>query len=342
MDIVLVQCRSCGLVFNRQFDGQLVPYDANYENSQCYSPAFQSHMENLAAHLVEKYDLRHKRILEVGCGKGAFLKLICQQGDNAGAGYDTSYEGPPTVARPSIRFFRQYVTPNHITEAFDAVVCRHVVEHVPEIGDFLRQLHAIARACGNPVAIIETPALEWIIQQGSFWDIVYEHCNYFSQPCLAHLCRSSGFEILDHRLAFDGQYQILELKVRPESGAAHKPGIPPEADLAFLAPKMASSHHTIIKKLKENGAEDSWAIWGAGAKGVALVNQVNFPPPAFVIDSNPAKQGCFIPGSAIPVVSPQDDRLKDLAVILIANPVYFHEIDSFLKEKGIQVKLIAA
>jgi hypothetical protein len=70
----------------------------------------------------------------------------------------------------------------------------------------------------------------------------------------------------------------------------------------------------------------SWAIWGAGAKGVTLASRLPVPGLAFVIDSNPAKAGCFLPGSGIPVVSPSDPRIADLALVVIANPMYQAEI----------------
>ena len=82
-----------------------------------------------------------------------------------------------------------------------------------------------------------------------------------------------------------------------------------------------------------------WAIWGAGAKGVALVNQLQSVQPVCVIDSNAAKQGCVIPGSRVPVVAPHDQRVVGLELILIANPNYAGEIASVLKSLGYRGQL---
>jgi len=59
-DIVLVQCQRCGLVFNTALDTAPIPYDANYENRQCFSPAFQNHLQSLADHLIGRHRLREK------------------------------------------------------------------------------------------------------------------------------------------------------------------------------------------------------------------------------------------------------------------------------------------
>jgi 2-polyprenyl-3-methyl-5-hydroxy-6-metoxy-1,4-benzoquinol methylase len=332
-DLCLTQCMGCGLIFNAAFDSADVPYDSNYENRQCCSPAFQEHLRMVADGLVAKHHLRGGRVLEVGCGKGDFLKLLCMRAQAAGVGYDTSYEGAASISKGRVRFHRCYVAARDIRTPFDAIICRHVVEHIGDIGKFLRKLHDIAAAAGDPVTIIETPAFEWIAKRGCFWDVFYEHCNYFTLPCLAHLCEQAGFRVVRQRLVFGGQYQLLELKVRRSGhGKTRPPGIP--VRLATFARKADAKLQQMEIRLCRHGAARGWAIWGAGAKGVALVNRLQRSPPRFVIDSNTAKQGCFVPGSRIPVIAPDDPRIGELELILIANPNYAAEIAFTLRQVG--------
>lgn len=42
-DLRLVQCEHCGLIFNSTLEPDLIPYDKNYENRQCFSQGFQKH-----------------------------------------------------------------------------------------------------------------------------------------------------------------------------------------------------------------------------------------------------------------------------------------------------------
>src|SRR4051812_36760400 len=72
-DLDLVLCRDCGLVFNASFDPALVDYDGDYDNSLHFSPLFQSYAEDLADRLARDHDLRGKRVVEIGSGKGDFL-----------------------------------------------------------------------------------------------------------------------------------------------------------------------------------------------------------------------------------------------------------------------------
>jgi len=337
----LAQCLNCGLIFNTSLDAASIPYDGNYENRQCISTAFMKHLRALADGLIARHGLRNGRILEVGCGKGDFLKLLCGRAHAVGVGYDTSYEGPSSALEGHVRFHRHYVAARDIRAPFHAVICRHVVEHVGGIGMFMEELRDIAAAAGNPVTIIETPAFEWAARHGCFWDIFHEHCNYFTQACLAYLCERTGFVVAQQRLVFGGQYQLLELKIRRGGECQLRvPEVP--VRLAAFARRAESALRRMETRLRRHGAAQGWAVWGAGAKGVALVNRLRRLPPRFVIDSNTAKQGCFIPGSRVPVISPDDPRIRGLALVLIANPNYAAEIIYSLRQGGYAHTILAA
>ncbi|MBI5801719.1 MAG: methyltransferase domain-containing protein [Verrucomicrobia bacterium] len=332
-DLRLAQCGGCGLIFNAVFDSAVIPYDECYENRQGCSAAFQAHLQAQVRRLVRRLPARDGRVLEVGCGKGDFLRLLCREAGARGVGYDTSYEGPPVAEDGRVRFEQHYVSAREVESPFDMVVCRHVVEHIGEIGSFLRELRAIAAAAGDPVVVIETPAFEWIAAHDCFWDVFYEHCNYFPRPSLARLCRLAGFKVERQTAVFGGQYQWLELRVRQRCWPACKAAT--VVRLSPFAKRAERMVQALEKRLRQHGAARGWAIWGAGAKGVALVNRLHRLPPALVVDSNAAKQGGFIPGSRVPIVAPDDPCLRDLSLVLIANPRYAPEITCALRQAGI-------
>jgi SAM-dependent methyltransferase len=329
----LRQCPACALVYNAVFDSEVMPYDDRYENRQNFSPIFVELMTKIGDDLAAAYDLREGAVLEVGCGKGAFLKTLCSRHHLRGVGFDTSCEEEGTSKDANVRFVRRYVTPEDVDFAASAVVCRHVIEHVPQVGEFLKQLHGIMVAGGARVAYIETPAWEWIVDQNAFWDVFYEHCNYFSMPTLAHLARRAGFQILRHGRIFGDQYQTLELAIGTP-GISTPPGVAAEWSLEIFASRVESSRNALTQRLAQAGAARRWAIWGAGAKGVCLANTMSDPAPSFLIDTNPLKQGTFVPGKDIPVVAPDDQRIRDIAAILIANPFYEDEIRKSLAQHG--------
>jgi SAM-dependent methyltransferase len=331
-DVTLRQCRKCGLAFNATFDIAAIPYDENYEKRQSFSPAFQAHLDQLAVDLTRRHKLQGGRILEVGCGKGDFLRLLCATAKAEGVGYDTSYELRDEPK--GLTFHKRYVALGDIREPFDAVVCRHVVEHVPEIGAFLRELRGIAAAAGDPLVVLETPRFEWVVEHLSLWDIFYEHCNYFPAVSLAHLSRLVGFRVVRHRSVFGHQYQVLELRLAKATRALPPPGIPTEARLGDFSRRARRHLDALAQKFIKAAGGRGWAVWGAGAKGVALVNHMHGPKPVCVVDSNPAKQDGVLPGSRIPIVAPDDPRLLQLGLIMIANPNYDQEIRAALRQCG--------
>lgn len=331
-DVTLRQCRKCGLVFNATFDIAAIPYDENYENRQSFSPAFQAHLDKLAVDLTRRNNLKGGLILEVGCGKGDFLRLLCAVAKAEGVGYDTSYE--PRDEPCGLTFHKRYVSTADVTTPFDVIICRHVVEHVPEIGAFLRELRDLAAAAGDPVVVLETPRFEWIVEQLSLWDIFYEHCCYFPTASLAHLCRLAGFKIVRHRGVFGDQYQALELRVAKAGRKPKTPGIPAKARLGDFARRARKHLDDLTKQFVAAAGGRGWAVWGAGAKGVALVNHLRGTKPRCVVDSNPAKQGGVLPGSRIRIVAPDDPGLLQLGLIVIANPNYAREIGSVLRSRG--------
>jgi SAM-dependent methyltransferase len=335
-DIRLRECRHCGLIYNEVLDRMAISYDEGYENSQAHSPKFvetcRQTARNLAAGRVDEKSV----VLEVGCGKGDFLKMLCDQFSCKGIGYDTSCEFSGVTAEGRVTFFQRYVTAEDIQENLDLIVCRHVVEHVPDIRDFLCLLRDLAVKGGQPVVYLETPAFEWIVDHQAFWDVFYEHCNYFTMPALRYLAESVGFKVLNHQRIFGGQYQSLELCV-PSSTVVIPTGVAPGSEplLLAFAQGVSSACHNLEENLRSAGAGRNWMIWGAGAKGVTLANTLTNLPPAFIIDSNPAKQGRFIPGTGTPVIAPSALRSHQPSLIYVANSNYLPEIRRTLEDMGL-------
>ncbi len=304
-NMTLVQDMDTGLIFNQAFDADLVKYDADYQNEQAHSVVFQKHLENVKA-IIQKH-FSGKSIIEVGCGKGHFLEYLSQEGYDI-TGIDPAYEGNnPKVIRacfePSLGL------------TADGVVLRHVLEHVSNPFAFLS---AIAEANGNKGKIyIEVPCLDWICEHRAWFDIFYEHVNYFR---LADFHRMFG-KIDDCGHIFGGQY----LYVVADLASLKEPQM--DEDSAFKFPNDFLSAITLIAgraKGKKN------AIWGGASKGVIfslymLRQSVNID---CVIDINPAKQGKFLGSSGLQVVSPEA-AMKELQHgdnIFVMNSNYLREI----------------
>jgi hypothetical protein len=351
-DLEMCACPACGFVFNAAFDPVLVDYGPAYENSQAHSPAFNAHLDQLVEHLVVGCGVSTGRVVEVGCGQGLFLRrlLAHPRASGDGVGYDPAYTGPPEVLEGRIRFVSDFYGPDTMVPA-DAVVCRHVIEHIPDPLSLLRTVRAGVGTSGSTRVFFETPCAEWILRNRVPWDFFYEHCSLFTAHSLALALASSGFAVTGVRHVFGGQYLWAEGQrvdqpdpelhfarvPLPELGGApgprvRVPGDPSGPATLALARVYATEERTRVtgwrSLLDDLCPRGSVFAWGAGAKGVTYCNLVDPGGArlAGVVDVNPAKQGKFIPGTGLRIVPPE--AVAGAAAVLVFNPNYMAEICS--------------
>jgi 2-polyprenyl-3-methyl-5-hydroxy-6-metoxy-1,4-benzoquinol methylase len=177
----MTACADCEFVFNSTFDPKKLEYGAKYDNSQICSPFFEGYVDDLVRHLIER-GVRGTRIVEIGCGKGHFLKKLVEANPgNTGIGFDEAYDGPLSDLGGRLHFRREF----YEDQAFsaDVIVCRHVIEHLPDPPAMLRALRASCTR-SDILVFFETPALEWILEHDVVWDFFYEHCSLFTARSL--------------------------------------------------------------------------------------------------------------------------------------------------------------
>ena len=348
-DIDLAFCASCGLVSNRTFDPTLLEYNGQYDNSLSFSAYYQQFARDLATRLIERYDVRHQSVVDIGCGDGDFLRLICQLGENAGTGFDpTCQNRGESSDEGRVRFVRDYYAPKYANVPADLVCCRHVFEHVPAPADFLRSLRRILGHRTDTAVYFEVPNLRTILRDLSVWTIIYEHCLYFSAESLARTFVSCGFDVLEVAECYDGQF--LGLEARPATRPTGS-GLGQWADLTDLTAAVASfvkrynqtleTWRSRLHHIERNQAQA--VAWGAGAKTVALFNTLNVTDQIpFVVDINPRKHGTHLAGTGQQIVPPAFLREHQPMVVVVMNEAYVDEIQFDLDRLGVSAELICA
>jgi len=341
-DIALRACADCGFVANAAFRSDLLLYGEGYDNTQIASPSFDRYVDGLVARLIED-GVTGKRVVEAGCGKGFFLKRLCLRGNNVGTGFDPSYEGPESEAEGRVRYRRVFYGREHAVEA-DVVVCRHVIEHVPDPVGFLRDIRGALEASERAVVYFEMPALEWILAGGVVWDFFYEHCSYFTAASLRNTFRRAGFRPLEVQRVFGEQYLLIKAVLSDED----EPLEAPTAEHGRLLEKYQKDEAEQMERwrarVEEIAARGRLAVWGAGAKGITFVNLVD--PEArriqCLFDVNPAKQGHYAPGTGHPILSPGDTESRSISDAVVMNPNYLEEARQMAKGLGLMLELHAA
>jgi hypothetical protein len=303
-NIRLVEDLETGLVRNAAFDPDLMDYDAAYQNEQANSAPFRAHLDWAAALIGEKMGLSD--LVEVGCGKGTFLEMLAAKGASV-TGYDPTYEGDSPLIR------KEYFGP-HLGLSAKGMVLRHVLEHIPDPYAFLCQLRD-ANGGGGQI-YIEVPCFDWICNARSWFDVFYEHVNYFRLSDL----RGMFGKVAASGRCFGGQYLYVVGDLSTLRAPRYNPADPvrfPDDFTASLQDRTTTASGPDI-------------VWGGASKGViyALLRDRARAPVTAVIDINPAKQGRYLAGTGLRVSALEEilPHLPPSARILVMNPNYSAEI----------------
>lgn len=310
-DVSLVQDLQTGLIFNQDFRPELVVYDSNYQNEQGLSGHFQEHLHQVME-IIDR-GMGRTNLVEVGCGKGLFLEMMLAAGFDV-TGFDPTYEGSnPKVKR---HFFEKGVG----IEA-NGLILRHVLEHIQNPVTFLQNLAQANHGKGR--IYIEVPCFEWICERKTWFDVFYEHVNYFR---LSDFHRIFG-QVMESGRIFGGHY----LYVVAELSSVRDP-ICNESDLQIFPEDFSDA---ICKNLEKTTAQ--CVVWGAASKGVifSVLKSRTGHPVDLVVDINPAKQGKHLPVTGLKVHSPEAvmQTLSEKSPIYVMNSNYLEEIKSLSNNK---------
>jgi SAM-dependent methyltransferase len=347
-NIELAFCHGCGFISNMAFNPGLTEYSGRYEETQGFSETFNAFHRELAQRIIARYDLYNKNVLEIGCGKGEFLALLAELGDNRGVGFDPGYhdERLADAGSRQLRFVKDFYSEKYADYQADFVCCKMTLEHIHPTSQFVATVRSAIGNRHDTMVFFQIPEVTRIIRNCAFEDIYYEHCSYFSAGSLGRLFRRNGFDVLGLSTEYAGQYLTIEAK--PARGIPTPP-LEVEDDLAFLAQYVSEFPTKCHAKL------DDWrrllldtarhgrkvSLWGSGSKGVSFLTTLGLGSCIeFVVDINPYRHGFFMPATGQRIVAP--DFLKEYRpdVVIIMNAVYRDEIANNLDRMSVQAELV--
>lgn len=349
-DLVLGYCKNCGFITNTVFDPTVHEYSANYEGTQGFSSTFTAFASSLADRLINGFRLKGKKVLEIGCGKGEFISLLCEKGMESGIGFDPTYVPGRLENEVSnrVNFVQEFYDHRHGHIDADLICCRHTLEHIEHTKKFIETIRNNIGDRDETIVFFEVPDAMRVLREAAFWDIYYEHCSYFTTTSLARLFESSGFEILDLRLDYDDQY--ITLVARPVVGVLNTTVSDDAEELAGVfsaVESFAREFDVVSERWKSTIAEarskaEKIVLWGSGSKAVGFLATLGVNEQVdYVVDINPHKQGKFMPGISQQIVAPEFLEEYQPDVVVVMNPVYISEIKSTLAKMGVEAKVLA-
>jgi SAM-dependent methyltransferase len=318
-------CESCKLV---QVDYDVAPEElfGNYVYFSSYSDEWLAHAQAYCDMARRRFSLdEDSLVVELASNDGYLLKNFLQMGIPV-LGIDPSDTvvaaatkiGVPTL----VEFFGEALAVQLAAEGqlADLIIGNNVIAHVPLLNDFVAGIAVLLKPQGT--VTIEFPHLLTLIEHVEFDTIYHEHYSYISLFALEQVFGRHGLRIHDvEKLPTHGgslrifashssRTGILESamlqEVRREEAAA---GLPDLGTYLRFSERVEACRRSLLDFLAAAKREaKTVAAYGAAAKGNTLLNFCGLTQEdiSMVADRSPHKQAKFLPGSHIPVVSPEE------------------------------------
>lgn len=348
-DIDLGFCNNCGHIYNSSFDLSRLDYSGEYDNSLHFSSTFRAFAKDLADSMVNDRNWTNSSLVEVGCGKADFLKMLCDQGGNQGIGYDPSIESVDWQSIGDqggrIKLVRGYFGKDDTEIPGDRVICQHVLEHIETPTTFLQDIITSRAKMPNHTAYFEVPNVLYTLRDFGVWDIIYEHCSYFSPSSMKYLFNRFGYDVSSCEEVYGNQFLSLHASYGDSDVGDAQNDI---TELAGLVYQFGRTFEEKTAHWKEvlapaRAGEKKVVVWGAGSKGITFLNMMTDGKGIdYIIDQNPAKTGKFVAGTGQKIETPEFLTSYVPDQVIIMNPLYKEEIGEGLKKMGLTPEIVVA
>lgn len=324
-------CTSCWLVQLPAHAAADELFTADYAYFSSTSSSWCAHAEHFVGEAVDRLGLgTDSLVVELASNDGYLLQYVQQRGIPC-LGIEPTRATAEAARKKGIETIERFfgVALAEELEPADLVVANNVLAHVPDINDFVAGIARLLKPQGR--ASIEFPHLLRLLLGNQFDTIYHEHYSYLSLRVVQRIAKSCGLEVVDvEQLPTHGGSLRVWL--------AHQGAVEPNAAVAAVLQAEAvagletleayagfqvraeAAKYGLLQFLLHVNSEGKRLLgYGAAAKGNTLLNYVGVRADLLpgVVDRAFSKQGKFLPGSHIPVISPEQLKGQSLDVLLV-------------------------
>jgi SAM-dependent methyltransferase len=328
-------CGKCFLVQLEEFETPERIF-SDYAYFSSYSSSWLEHSRGYAEQMIGRLGLDGgSHVVEIASNDGYLLQFFHDRQipvlgiePAANVAKVAIQKGIPTL----VEFFgRETASSLAGDSAADLLLGNNVLAHVPDLNDFVAGMKILLKPGG--VITMEFPHLMRLIEDNQ-WDTIYhEHFSYFSFVTVSRVFEAHGLRLFDveELPTHGGSLRIYgchaDDPTKIESEAARELGERERAaGYELLETYLGYGRRVEADKrqilgflidLKQQGLRV--VGYGAPAKGNTLLNYCGVRRDFidYTCDLNPHKQGHFLPGSHIPIRSPEAIREDRPDIVLI-------------------------
>lgn len=330
--LLVLVCTKCWLVQLPAHAAADALFTPDYAYFSSTSTSWCAHAERFVTAAVERLELGPASyVVELASNDGYLLQFVQQRGIRC-MGIEPTRATAEAARAKGIATMESFfgLTLAQELEPADLVVANNVLAHVPDINDFLAGIAQLLKPTG--MASIECPHLLRLLQGNQFDTIYHEHYSYLSLQVVERMAAASGLALVDvEELPTHGGSLRLWLaphdagrrpsasvdRVRAKEQAAGLESL--EAWTDFQRRAEAVKNGLLRFLLAEHDARRMVLGYGAAAKGNTLLNYAGVRSDllAAVADRALSKQGKYLPGSHIPVISPEQLAERNPHTLLV-------------------------
>lgn len=348
-------CNHCFLVQLGQFQSPDEIFK-DYAYFSSYSESWVEHARKYVEMMEKRFSLNTDSfVVEIASNDGYLLQHFKNK-DIPVLGIEPArniaeyalQKGIPTL----VQFFGRQTAKELSHKKADLILGNNVLAHVPDLNDFVSGLKELLAPSG--VITLEFPHLLQLIIQNQFDTIYHEHFSYFSLYCLEKVFQQHDLSIFDvEEIPTHGgslrlyiQHQGFTRKEEPRvellRGKERDFGldkIDTYSEYSQKVIELKNELNQFFERVKKEGKKI--AGYGAPAKGNTLLNYCGITKELlpFTVDLSPHKQGLYLPGTKIPIFSPEKIAIEKPDYVLILPWNIKEEIKkqiAYVKEWGAQ------
>ena len=325
--IGIFQCSCCGLV---QLDSAPVPYYKEVIRASAFSAEMQEFRRIQFTEFVQKYHLKYKKIIEIGCGHGEYLTIMQQCGVSA-YGLEYGDDSVKYCIRNGLKVSKGFVHNSHQNlrnAKFDAFFIMNFLEHLPDPNSFLKGI--AYNLVDGGIGLVEVPNFDMIIRNQLFSEFIPDHLFYFTKDTLCTTLHQNGFDILNCEEIWHDYIISAIVKKRDKLNLDQ---------FAETQTNLKNKLDVYIGRFPDKKV----AIWGAGHQALSIISQLQLSGKIqYVIDSAIFKQGKFTPVTHIPIVSPDTLNSNPVDAVIVMTAGYSDEVVSIIHKQYNKHKLSIA
>ena len=339
-------CENCWLVQAEAYSRAAELFNEEYAYFSSFSTEWLSHAKRYVDQMIERFGLTKASVVgEVAANDGYLLQFVNEKGISC-YGIEPTASTANAARQKGVEIIQDFLNVKLASElrqkdrSVDLLVANNVLAHVPDINDFSQACHMLLKPGG--VFTCEFPHLLNLISQHQFDTIYHEHFSYLSFGTVVNIFAKNGLNVFDvEKLGTHGGSlrvfaqrsdtgkNTVDARVENLVSEENKAGMTSIAFYRGFQEHAEKVKNNFLKFLIEKKEDGKLVVgYGAAAKGNTLLNFAGVKSDLikYVVDRSPHKQGKYMPGSRIPIVS--EDRLNsdkpDFVVILPWN--LFQEI----------------